>query len=228
MMRTAPETRQPSGLPGASIRDVHIGPRRLPGRLQIPDQAQGLVILVHGAGSGRLSPRHAYAVARLHEAKFATLLFDLLSEEESADRRHVFDIGLLAGRVGQAIALAKAEPLLAGLAIGLFGASTGAAAALRAAAAHPGVITALVSRGGRPDLAGEALGEVASPSLFIVGGEDKDVRVLNETARARMACVTDLIVIPGAGHLFEEPGALAAALDAACAWFSRYLHTEAR
>jgi len=212
-------------VPGSA---AFIDPPGLEAFLGVPRFPRGLVVFVHGSGSSRHSPRNVQVAEALQLQGFATLLFDLLTADEGELRRNVFDIGLLGDRVSDALRWVAQDPRTRDLALGLFGASTGAAAALRAAAAHPGVITALVSRGGRPDLAGEALAEVASPSLFIVGGEDKDVRVLNERARARMACITDLIVIPGAGHLFEEPGALAAALDAACAWFSRYLHTEAR
>lgn len=203
--------------------DVQVGRLALPGILSIPENPRGLVIFAHGSGSSRLSPRNAYAATRLHAAGFATLLFDLLTEKESADRRNVFDIPLLAVRVAEAILWARRDPQTATLPIGLFGASTGGGAALAAAAAHPGEIAAIVSRGGRPDLAGDALPRVRAPTLLIVGGEDRDVLALNQAARARMRCPTDLKIVPGAGHLFEEPGTLDRALASAAEWFRSYL-----
>lgn len=206
--------------------DVEIGRLRLPGILAIPEDPRGLVIFAHGSGSSRLSPRNAHAAACLHELSIATLLFDLLTERESADRRNVFDIPLLAARVGEAISWARDDPRTAVLPIGLFGASTGAGAALAAAASRPGEVAVVVSRGGRPDLAGDALASVRAPTLLIVGGNDLDVLALNQAARARMKCQTKLFVIPGAGHLFEEPGALDRALAAAGDWFKSYLAGE--
>jgi pimeloyl-ACP methyl ester carboxylesterase len=187
--------------------------------LTVPERARGLVIFAHGSGSSRMSPRNMYAARRLEEAALATLLFDLLSDAEAGDRRNVFDIDLLASRVGEAIAWAKDDPRTGALPIGLFGASTGAAAAIRAAATHPGDVAAVVSRGGRPDLAGDALARVRAPTLLVVGGEDRDVLELNQAARRRMQCETDLVVVPRAGHLFEEPGTLDLALEAARNWF---------
>lgn len=203
--------------------DVEIGRLRLPGILAILEDPRGLVIFAHGSGSSRLSPRNAHAAECLHELSIATLLFDLLTEPESVDRRNVFDIPLLADRVGEAISWARGDPRTMALPIGLFGASTGAGAALAAAAAQPGEVAAVVSRGGRPDLAGDALAKVRAPSLLIVGGEDRDVLALNRAARARMRCVTKLLIVPGAGHLFEEPGTLDTALAAAGDWFKSYL-----
>ncbi|MEQ1607809.1 MAG: dienelactone hydrolase family protein [Hyphomonadaceae bacterium] len=203
--------------------DVDIGRLRLPGILAVPENPRGLVIFAHGSGSSRLSPRNAHAAAFLYEVSIATLLFDLLTNTESADRRNVFDIPLLASRVGEAISWARDNPPTAALPIGLFGASTGAGAALAVAAARPAEVTAVVSRGGRPDLAGDALAGVRAPTLLIVGGNDREVLALNQAARARMRCVTELLVIPGAGHLFEEPGTLDGALAAAAEWFKSHL-----
>jgi putative phosphoribosyl transferase len=202
-------------------RDVAIG--SLPGVLGVPASAVGLVIFAHGSGSSRFSPRNRYAAELLQSAGLATLLFDLLTPAESEDRRNVFDIALLASRVEAAIAWAKAEPELATLPIGLFGASTGAGAALIAAVARPRDVAAVVSRGGRPDLAADALPRVGAPTLLIVGGDDRDVLALNEAARRRMTCKVELVVVSGASHLFEEPGALDQALDAARAWFVTHL-----
>ena len=203
--------------------NVAIGPQGLRGFLGIPERAQGLVIFAHGSGSSRFSPRNAHAARTLQERGLATLLFDLLSPVESSDRRNVFDIELLAGRVVEAVMWARGDPRTAALPIGLFGASTGAAAAIVAAAARPADIKAVVSRGGRPDLAGRALERVNAPTLLIVGGEDREVRVLNEGAQRLMHCVNSLIIVPGAGHLFEEPGTLDQALAAAGEWFEHYM-----
>jgi pimeloyl-ACP methyl ester carboxylesterase len=203
--------------------EVSIGTERLPGFLATPMKARGLIIFVHGSGSSRFSPRNLYVAEMLQRQGFATLLFDLLTKDESADRRNVFDIRLLGARTASAIAWAKADPRVAESPVGLFGASTGAAAALNAAAAMPDVVAAVVSRGGRPDLAGDALPRVRAPTLLIVGGDDQDVLGLNEAARKAMRCETALVIVPGAGHLFEEPGALDDALRAASDWFGRYV-----
>jgi putative phosphoribosyl transferase len=203
------------------VREVRIGP--LAGSLATPESVAGLVIFAHGSGSSRFSPRNRYAAERLQKSRLATLLFDLLTEAESQDRRNVFDIPLLSERVQAAVAWARADPALASLPIGLFGASTGAGAALMAAAAQPDDIAAIVSRGGRPDLAGDALAAVRAPTLLIVGAYDRDVLSLNEEARRKMRCVVELTVIPGATHLFEEPGTLDLALDAARRWFVQHL-----
>ncbi|MDX2056308.1 MAG: phosphoribosyltransferase family protein [Gemmatimonadales bacterium] len=196
---------------------------RLDGLLTVPPAARGLVLFAHGSGSSRLSPRNAFVAGELQAAGFATLQFDLLTEAESADRRNVFDIELLADRLIRAIDWAGREPAVAGLPVGLFGASTGAAAALVAAAARVEAVGACVSRGGRPDLAGEALAGVRAPTLLIVGGSDQPVVDLNRTALARLAGVAALEVVPGATHLFEEPGRLAEVARLAAAWFGRYL-----
>ncbi len=203
-------------------------PPGLEGTIELPAQPDAIVLFAHGSGSSRLSPRNRQVAGALHHAGLATLLFDLLTEEEAADRRKVFDIGLLAQRLGSAIAFVAGHPATADLPIGLFGASTGAAAALAAAAANPSLVGAVVSRGGRPDLAGETeLARVAAPTLLIVGGEDREVLQLNAWARSRMTCATELSVVPGATHLFEEPGALEHVGRLAAAWFQRWLVPEA-
>ncbi len=188
-----------------------------------PDTASGLVIFAHGSGSSRLSPRNRYVADALQKAGFATLLFDLLSEEEAVDRAKVFDIPLLAERVGDALRWALSVPETAGLPVGLFGASTGAAAALVAAARWPERVKAVVSRGGRPDLAGVKLVDVRAPTLLIVGGADHVVIGLNEDALTQLSCKKRLEIVPGATHLFEEPGTLAAVVELAAAWFTTYL-----
>ena len=188
-----------------------------------PETPSGLVIFAHGSGSSRLSPRNHFVAHTLHEAGFATLMFDLLTETEDRVYENRFDIDLLARRLVQASNWATAQPRLAGLAQGMFGASTGAAAALRAAASDPATIRAVVSRGGRPDLAGDALPEVQAPTLLIVGGEDTVVIQLNREARARMTTTCELEIVPGATHLFEEPGTLDEAARLAGAWFRCWL-----
>lgn len=199
----------------------------LAGDLALPDGACGLVLFAHGSGSGRLSPRNRRVAAALNEAGLGTLLFDLLSEEEAAQRDNVFDIALLGQRLADASAWVHAQDELCSLRIGYFGASTGAAAALRAAAAPHSDVSAVVSRGGRPDLAGEALALVHAPTLLIVGGEDRVVLELNSEAQQRLRCPNELIVVPGANHLFEEPGALEQVAEHAARWFRRHLAGEA-
>lgn len=202
---------------------IEIGRRRLPGIFVAPKNASGLVIFAHGSGSSRFSPRNMHAAGVLQERGFATLLFDLLTAEESEDRRNVFDVALLAARVEEAIEWARQDQRASGLPIGLFGASTGAAAAIVAAAERPDDVVAIVSRGGRPDLAGGALERLTVPTLLIVGGEDRQVIALNEGAQRRMSCQNQLVIVPGATHLFEEPGALEEALSAAADWFEVHL-----
>ena len=198
----------------------------LQGDLTVPHGAVGLVVFAHGSGSGRHSPRNRFVAQRLNAAGLATLLMDLLTErEEEIDdvtRELRFDIGLLARRVAQVVEWTRAQSALADLSIGLFGASTGAAAALVAAAELPAVRT-VVSRGGRPDLAGAALPRVRCPALFIVGGDDDVVIGLNEEARDRMVCPVKMVIVPGATHLFEEPGTLDKVADLAADWFCKYL-----
>lgn len=195
----------------------------LEGNLSCPPGAKACVIFAHGSGSSRFSPRNRAVAAALQAEGFATLLFDLLSEAEAADRANVFDIALLAARVGLAVQAARRIPATAGLPIGLFGASTGAAAALWAAADLPDAIGAVVSRGGRPDLAGAKLPEVRAPTLLIVGGKDEQVIALNQTALRQLACPAEVQIVPGATHLFEEPGTLEAVTRLAAGWFHRNL-----
>jgi len=212
---------------GEQIHDVSIGPHHLPGRLGVPRGASGLVIFAHGSGSGRHSPRNNQVAAGLREAGFATLLLDLLSAEEERDRRNVFDIALLAARLAEAADWAQTQPELAHLAIGYFGASTGAAAALVAAAEGQNV-AAIVSRGGRPDLAGSALRAVSAPTLVIVGGADIPVIPLNRAAFAQLGCAKEFVIVPEATHLFEEPGALDEVMRRATSWFRRFLSQQAQ
>jgi len=206
---------------------VEIGARGLGGILAVPEDAAGLVIFAHGSGSSRFSPRNTFVAETLQRRGFATLLFDLLSEREALNRRNVFDIPLLGTRVAEAVDWAGDRPGTAGLPIGLFGASTGAAAALVAAAERPDAVRAVVSRGGRPDLAGQALFRVGAPTLMIVGGHDYEVIGLNRDARAMMRCETGLTIVPGATHLFEEEGALQKVVDLAGDWFALHLPAAA-
>jgi len=199
---------------------VRIAPRGLVGDLTMPPGAAGLVIFAHGSGSSRLSPRNRQVAQRLADAGLATLLFDLLTADEAVDRANVFDIDLLAGRLVEAIDWARARFTLP---IGLFGASTGAAAALTAAALRPDAVAAVVSRGGRPDLAGPVLAEVTAPTLLIVGGNDEPVIGLNQWARDRLGGPSRLEIVGGATHLFGEPGALEAVSDLARDWFADHL-----
>ncbi len=206
---------------------VPAGEVELAGDLGIPRGARGVVVFAHGSGSSRLSPRNRYVAEVLWQAGVGTLLMDLLTpEEEEAERftRHLrFDIPLLARRLGYAIRWLGQEPACRDLPIGCFGASTGAAAALIAAADYPDRVKAVVSRGGRPDLAGEALARVEAPTLFIVGGRDDVVIELNQEALDRMNAYRKLVIVPGATHLFEEPGALEQAAEWAAGWFVRHL-----
>jgi putative phosphoribosyl transferase len=191
----------------------------------LPLKAKGLVIFAHGSGSSRFSPRNTHVAHQLEVRGLGTLLLDLLTEHEAYDRRNVFDIPLLAGRMVEAVRFARSDTELASLPISLFGASTGAAAALVAAAQLPQAIAAVVSRGGRPDLAGEALKEVHAPTLLIVGGADYGVIELNRDAFAVLTCEKQLEIIPGATHLFEEPGTLDKVVDLAAQWFNTHFET---
>jgi putative phosphoribosyl transferase len=198
---------------------VQAGPAQVAGRLTVPKDATGVVVFAHGSGSSRHSPRNQFVANVLNAAGLATLLFDLLTTREELDRANVFDIDLLGQRLVDVTRWVGDQPEVADLPVGYFGASTGAAAAL-AAAAQPGAqIAAIVSRGGRPDLAGPLLGSVAAPTLLIVGGRDDVVLELNRRALAQLRCVSRLTIVPGATHLFEEPGALEAAAVAARDWF---------
>jgi putative phosphoribosyl transferase len=194
----------------------------LPGRLTVPPLAIGLVAFAHGSGSSRRSVRNRHVAGILNRAGIGTLLFDLLTPDEEVDRHNVFDIELLAGRLGLAVDWLR-HSVRGALPIGLFGASTGAAAALWAATEPGSDIAAVVSRGGRPDLAGARLGRVRAPTLLIVGGADDLVLNLNRRAQARLRCPNRLAVIPGATHLFQEPGTLQVAAELACDWFAAYL-----
>lgn len=206
---------------------ISAGTVQLEGDLAIPPGAAGLVIFAHGSGSSRLSPRNRFVAQALREHGLGTLLLDLLTADEEMqdeiDARLRFDIPLLAERLGGATQWARRFPMTRGLAIGYFGASTGAAAALIAAAARPRQVRAVVSRGGRPDLAQAALAEVRTPTLLIVGGDDVPVLALNREACRRMRAPCDLVIIPHATHLFEEPGALQEVAALAAAWFERHL-----
>ncbi|HSK46757.1 MAG TPA: dienelactone hydrolase family protein [Coriobacteriia bacterium] len=210
------EVRIPVG--GVGRRDVV-----LPGSLIAPADAEGIVVFAHGAGSSRLSPRNAKVASSLRaDGRFATLLFDLLTEDEDVGMTRRFDIDLLTDRLVATIEWLARQPSTESLGIGLFGASTGAAAALRAAARLP-LVQAVVSRGGRPDLAGDALASVTAPTLLIVGGHDSEVAELNRQAFELLRTEKDLSIVPGATHLFEEPGALEQVSALARAWFERFL-----
>jgi putative phosphoribosyl transferase len=206
-----------------SMREVTIGPLRLPGDLHVPENANSVIVFAHGSGSSRFSPRNRLVARALNEQGMATLLFDLLSDTEEQDRRNVFDISLLADRLVSAVNWIDTESDLLRLPVGFFGASTGAAAALVATADLGGRIGAVVSRGGRPDLAGSALDRVTAPTLLIVGGLDTEVIALNEEAFAHLKSEKDLQIVPGATHLFSEPGALEQVIALAGDWFDRYL-----
>lgn len=207
--------------------DVPAASVHLPGQLVLPASARGLVLFVHGSGSSRYSPRNQQVAQFLNERGFATLLFDLLTAEEHkvdrVTREHRFNIPLLAGRLMHAIDYAQRDPETQGLSIGLFGASTGAAAALIAAAAREKAVSAVVSRGGRPDLAGEALPKVRAPVLLIVGGDDAQVIDLNRRAATRLNVAHRTVAVEGASHLFEEPGTLETVQDLAADWFDEWL-----
>jgi putative phosphoribosyl transferase len=203
---------------------VHAGPFRLGGHLTVPDGATGVVVFAHGSGSSRHSPRNRYVATVLNRAGLGTLLFDLLTTGEEHDRANVFDIDLLGRRLVAVTRWLRTQPDLDHLPIGYFGASTGAAAALWAATEPDADIAAVVSRGGRPDLAAPRLAMVTAPTLLIVGGADDVVLDLNRQAQAQLQrCENRLTVIPGATHLFEEPGTLQAAAEAARDWFTRHL-----
>jgi putative phosphoribosyl transferase len=189
------------------------------GHLDIPEHARGVIIFAHGSGSGRHSPRNQFVAAKLNNAGLGTLLIDLLTESESEDRENVFDIPLLARRLATAAHWVIQQPETALLNIGYFGASTGAGAALVAAADHPELIKAIVSRGGRPDLAENALPRVQAPTLLIVGGLDQEVISLNRQAMNAMTAECDLMIVPGATHLFPEPGTLEEVARLATDWF---------
>ncbi len=202
--------------------EIESGRVSLPGDVTVPLDAVRVAVFAHGTGSSRLSPRNVAVARALNERGIGTLLFDLLTPAEANDRGNVFNIDLLSGRLEDAVRWATARPEAAGLPVGLFGASTGAAAALVVAARLSPGIAAVVSRGGRPDLAGAALEEVTAPTFLIVGSEDPVVMKVNHDAARLLRCEKRLEVIPGAGHLFEEPGALERVAELAADWFLRH------
>lgn len=204
---------------------VAVGDSSVAGRLTVPNRARGVVVFAHGSGSSRHSPRNRFVAARLNEAGFATLLFDLLTPAEERDRGNVFDIELLASRLIGVTRWLAGQQDLASLPVGYFGASTGAGAALRAAADPAVTVAAVVSRGGRPDLAGRWLTRVHAPTLLIVGGRDQPVLELNRQAKALMPAQCRIAVVPGATHTFDEPGTLEQVADLACQWFTAHLAT---
>ena len=202
---------------------IPAGNMKLAGVFSLPPKPAGAVAFAHGSGSGRLSPRNAFVARVLQEAGLATLLFDLLDESEELDRRKVFDIGLLSDRLLAGVIWLQNERGTQGLKLGYFGASTGAAAALEAAAKEPKSVAAIVSRGGRPDLAMNYLDKVKAPTLLIVGGNDRPVIAMNREAFENLKCKKDIVVIPGATHLFEEPGALNEVAKLATDWFLKHM-----
>lgn len=221
-----PRSQAATGVEGEAVREelsFDLDDVRLAGTLGMPESPHGLVLFAHGSGSSRMSPRNRAVAQSLHDAGFATLLFDLLDEHEAQQRELVFDIPLLAVRLEAVTRWAASEPRLRSLPIGYFGASTGAAAALRAAAELGDTVAAVVSRGGRPDLAGDRLRSVVSPTMLIVGARDTDVLELNRRAAAQLRCTHELVVVDGASHLFEEPGALERVAELAIDWLKRYL-----
>jgi len=232
-----PETTDGASLPQApsfgtirsvdqpASREVRIPPADVVGDLLIPPAAVGLVLFAHGSGSSRFSARNRQVAAALQQRSMGTLLLDLLLPDEEADRRAVFDIGRLAERLLAATRWAEADPELAKLPLGYFGASTGAGAALAAAADLPDHVAAVVSRGGRPDLAGSRLRQIRTPTLLIVGGRDEVVLDLNRNALAELSGFGELTVVPEATHLFEEPGALERVARLAGDWFERHLRS---
>ncbi len=197
--------------------------RTLPGHCRIPAGAHGVVVFVHGSGSSRHSPRNRFVADYLNAQGLGTLLFDLLTETEGQRRQNVFDIDLLADRVGSTRSWLSDHELLSSLTVGLFGASTGAAAALVSAALTPQGVSAIVSRGGRVDLASHWLPKVTAPTLFIVGGQDEAVLEWNEQSARLLRCEHRVEVVPGASHLFEEVGALESIADIAATWFTDHL-----
>lgn len=199
----------------------------LDGILGLPAHPKGVIAFAHGSGSGRFSPRNRFVARHLETGGFATLLMDLLTSDEADDRRKVFDIDLLADRLLLAERWLRSHSQTAGLQLGYFGASTGAGAALQAAAREPQAVGAIVSRGGRPDLAGPYLSRVTAPTLLLVGGDDGSVIEMNKDALTQLTCRKELVIVPGAGHLFEEPDTLEQVAREALHWFQRYLQPGA-
>lgn len=217
------QSRRPGPNDMVEAREVIIPRLGLPGVLRVPSGAGALVMFVHGSGSSRLSPRNRAVAQALAEHSIATLLFDLLTEVEAEDPRNVLDIGLLADRLTAAVAWIDSDPQLRNFPLGLFGANTGAAAALVAAARLDGRIGTIVSRGGRPDLASDLLDAAFTPTLLIVGGQDAEVIALNEQVLPWLRGPKAIEIVPGAGRLFREPGALTAVTGHAAGWFKNYL-----
>lgn len=203
---------------------INVRGAQLTGDLAVPEAAKGLVIFSHGSGSSRLSSRNRFVAEHLQRSRFATLLFDLLTEEEDRRQENRFDIQLLTERLVEVVNWVQHNEYTRDLRIGLFGASTGAASAISAATAlgHD-IVDAVVSRGGRPDLAGPVLPDLQTPTLLIVGGLDEEVLAMNMQAQDQMQCIKDLEIVPDATHLFEEPGALEMAAQLATDWFRKYL-----
>ncbi len=203
---------------------IRSGRVSLKGHLGIPVSPLGMVVFAHGSGSGRFSPRNNFVARFLQQGRITTLLIDLLTPDEAEDRRKVFDIDLLADRLLLAKAWLEQDDRTKGLGIGYFGASTGAGAALQAAARDPSSIQAIVSRGGRPDLAEAYLPSVTAPTMLIVGGDDEPVIEMNRAAYRLLSCPKRLVIVPGATHLFEEPGTLEQVAEHALAWFQQHVH----
>ncbi|HMO83335.1 MAG TPA: alpha/beta hydrolase [Lacipirellulaceae bacterium] len=203
--------------------EIRTGAGALRGLLYVPANPRGAILFAHGSGSSRLSTRNQFVASVLNHAGFATVLFDLLTEREAKSLDKVFDIELLAERLEDATIWQQQQEQFQAMPLGLFGASTGAAAALVAAARMPGTAAAVVSRGGRPDLAMAYLPRVKAPTLLIVGGSDQDVVDLNRNAVTKLRCEKELFIVPGATHLFPEPGALKRVAEKATEWFTRYL-----
>ena len=211
----------------STLAHIPAGPVDIEGMLEIPDRAVGLVLFAHGSGSSRLSPRNNYVAGVLRQAGVGTLLMDLLTPAEDRDYDRRFDIALLTQRLLDATRWVVSQPATCELTLGFFGASTGAAAALEAAAILGADARAVVSRGGRPDLASrESLALVTAPTLLLVGGLDDIVIDLNQQAHAKLRCKKELVIIPGATHLFEEPGTLEEVARQAAAWFARHLSAQ--
>jgi putative phosphoribosyl transferase len=223
------DTKMPPTIPDDRLVRVDAEEVELDGILNVPQEARGVVLFAHGSGSSRNSPRNRYVARVLAEYRLATLLIDLLTAgEEEVDSRTAelrFNIGFLAKRLVEATDWLYHQPETSRLKLGYFGASTGAAAALAAAVQRPRLVAAIVSRGGRPDLAGPALSQVVAPTLLIVGGRDYQVEALNQRALAELQVEKELLIVPGATHLFEEPGALEQVASLAAGWFTRYLGT---
>lgn len=206
---------------------VDSGKDRLPGVLELPPGPRGMVLFAHDSAASRLSPRNSYVAGELRQAGLGTLLLDLLSRDQDGDDRYRFDIALLGARLGDAVRWLAEQPETRGFALGLFGASAGAAAALQLAANCPGQVAAVVSRGGRPDLVGaDELARVRAPTLLIVGGEDHAFIERNRQALRELNCEKELALVRGATHLFEEPGTLAEVARLAARWFKGYLVTR--